>query len=94
MRFKAHVLISFHQSKKTNQMKIAVVGATGLVGGVMLKVLEERQFPADELLLVASERSVGRQLSYKGKTLTLIGLQDAVNAKPDIALFSAGGSTS
>ncbi len=75
-------------------MKIAVVGATGLVGGVMLKVLEERQFPADEILVVASERSVGKEISYKDQTLQVIGLQDAVNAKPDIALFSAGGGTS
>jgi aspartate-semialdehyde dehydrogenase len=69
-------------------MKIAVVGATGLVGGVMLKVLEERQFPADEVLVVASERSVGKTISYKGNPLVVIGLQDAVNARPDIALFS------
>ena len=75
-------------------MKIAVVGATGLVGGVMLNVLDERKFPADEILVVASERSVGKELSYKGQTLTVIGLQDAINAKPDIALFSAGGATS
>ncbi|WP_115460674.1 aspartate-semialdehyde dehydrogenase [Winogradskyella aurantiaca] len=75
-------------------MKIAVVGATGLVGGVMLKVLEERQFPADELLVVASERSVGKEVTYKDQSLKVIGLQDAVNAKPDIALFSAGGGTS
>ena len=53
-------------------MKIAVVGATGLVGGVMLKVLEERQFPADEILVVASERSVGKEISYKDQTLSLI----------------------
>jgi len=75
-------------------MKIAVVGATGLVGGVMLKVLEERQFPADDVLVVASERSVGKKLTYNSNVLTVIGLQDAVSAKPDIALFSAGGSTS
>jgi len=75
-------------------MKVAIVGATGLVGNVMLKVLEERNFPVDELLLVASERSVGKQLEFEGKQYTVIGLQDAVNAKPDIALFSAGGTTS
>jgi len=75
-------------------MKIAVVGATGLVGGVMLRVLEERQFPADEVLLVASERSVGKELTFKGRTHKVIGLNEAVNAKPDIALFSAGGATS
>ncbi len=75
-------------------MKVAVVGATGLVGGVMLKVLAERNFPLTELLLVASERSVGKKMTFRGKEHTVIGLQDAVNAKPDIALFSAGGSTS
>jgi aspartate-semialdehyde dehydrogenase len=75
-------------------MKIAVVGATGLVGGVMLQVLEERRFPADELLLVASERSVGKELTYNNQVLNVIGLQEAVAAKPDIALFSAGGNTS
>ncbi|WP_417443244.1 aspartate-semialdehyde dehydrogenase [Joostella sp.] len=75
-------------------MKIAVVGATGMVGEVMLKVLEERNFPITELLVVASERSVGKELSFKGKTYKVIGLQDAVAAKPDIAIFSAGGGTS
>jgi aspartate-semialdehyde dehydrogenase len=75
-------------------MKVAVVGATGMVGNVMLNVLEERNFPISELLLVASERSKGKQIEYKGKKYTVIGLQDAVDAKPDIALFSAGGSTS
>lgn len=75
-------------------MKIAVVGATGMVGNVMLQVLAERNFPITELLLVASERSVGKQLNYKGKKYTVIGLQEAVDAHPDIALFSAGGSTS
>lgn len=75
-------------------MKIAVVGATGMVGNVMLKVLEERNFPITELLVVASERSVGKTLVYKGEEHTVIGLQDAVDQKPDIALFSAGGSTS
>ena len=75
-------------------MKVAVVGATGLVGNVMLQVLEERNFPYTELLLVASERSAGKKIEYKGKSYTIIGLQDAVNARPDIALFSAGGSIS
>ncbi len=75
-------------------MKIAVVGATGMVGNVMLEVLEERNFPITELLLVASERSVGKTINYKGTDHTVIGLQDAVNEKPDIALFSAGGATS
>ncbi|WP_281541693.1 aspartate-semialdehyde dehydrogenase [Maribacter aestuarii] len=75
-------------------MKVAVVGATGMVGEVMLKVLAERNFPITELLLVASERSVGKTLSYKGKEHTIIGLADAVAAKPQIAIFSAGGDTS
>ncbi len=75
-------------------MKVAVVGATGMVGGVMLKVLEERNFPITELLLVASERSIGKKLSFKGVDYTLIGMEDAVAAKPDLAIFSAGGNTS
>ena len=75
-------------------MKVAVVGATGMVGEVMLKVLEERNFPVTELLLVASERSVGKKLTYKNKEYTVIGLADAVAAKPEIAIFSAGGDTS
>lgn len=75
-------------------MKIAVVGATGMVGEVMLKVLEERNFPITELLLVASERSVGKKLTFKNKEYTVIGLADAVAAKPQIAIFSAGGDTS
>lgn len=75
-------------------MKVAVVGATGMVGNVMLQVLAERNFPITELLLVASERSVGKQMEYKGKKYTIIGMQDAVDARPDIALFSAGGTTS
>jgi len=75
-------------------MKVAVVGATGMVGEVMLKVLAERNFPITDLLLVASERSVGKKLSYKNREYTIIGLADAVAAKPDIAIFSAGGDTS
>ena len=75
-------------------MKVAVVGATGMVGTVMLKVLEERNFPVSELLPVASARSVGKQLEFKGNSYTIIGLQDAVDLEPDIAIFSAGGSTS
>ncbi|HSQ45793.1 MAG TPA: aspartate-semialdehyde dehydrogenase, partial [Lutibacter sp.] len=75
-------------------MKVAVVGATGMVGNVMLQVLAERNFPITELLLVASERSVGKQIEYKGKKHSIIGMQDAVDARPDIALFSAGGTTS
>ncbi|PJB19462.1 MAG: aspartate-semialdehyde dehydrogenase [Flavobacteriaceae bacterium CG_4_9_14_3_um_filter_33_16] len=75
-------------------MKVAVVGATGMVGEVMLKVLAERNFPITELLLVASERSVGKKLVYKNKEYTVIGLAEAVAAKPDVAIFSAGGGTS
>lgn len=75
-------------------MKVAVVGATGLVGGQILKVLEERNFPVDELLLVASEKSVGTKKTFKGKEITVIGVNDAIAAKPAIAIFSAGGGTS
>lgn len=75
-------------------MRVAVVGATGMVGNVMLQVLKERNFKFSELYLVASERSVGKQIEFNGNTYSVIGLQDAVNLKPDIALFSAGGSTS
>ncbi len=75
-------------------MKIAVVGATGMVGNIMLKVLKERNFPISELLLVASEKSVGKKISFKGKDHFVIGLQEAVDQKPDIAVFSAGGETS
>lgn len=75
-------------------MVIAVVGATGLVGGEMLKVLEERNFPFSEILMVASERSVGKKISYKGKEYACISMQDAVARKPHLAIFSAGGTTS
>lgn len=75
-------------------MKVAVVGATGMVGNVMLKVLEERNFPVTELIPVASEKSVGKKLYFKGKPYEVTGLADAVKQKPDIALFSAGGQTS
>ncbi len=75
-------------------MRVAVVGATGMVGEVMLQVLAERQFPISELIPVASARSVGKQLEYGGKTYSVVGLDDAVKLKPDIALFSAGGDTS
>lgn len=75
-------------------MKLAVVGATGMVGAVMLKVLEARKFPVDELLLVASERSVGKTLQFKGQQIPVIGLQQALESKPDMALFSAGAATS
>ena len=75
-------------------MKVAVVGATGLVGEVMLKVLEERDFPISELIPVASKRSIGKLISYKGNDYKVIGMQDAIDMKPNVALFSAGGDTS
>ncbi|HQO89329.1 MAG TPA: aspartate-semialdehyde dehydrogenase [Chitinophagales bacterium] len=75
-------------------MKVAVVGSTGLVGGEMLKVLTERNFPVTELIPVASERSAGKQISFKGKEYTVVTPQKAIEMKPDVALFSAGGSTS
>lgn len=75
-------------------MKIAVVGATGMVGEVMLKVLAERNFPLTELIPVASEKSVGKQLRYQGKNYQVVNLQTALDRRPDIALFSAGGQTS
>lgn len=75
-------------------MKVAVVGATGLVGQMMLKVLGEREFPISDLLLVASERSIGKQVQYQDKKYTVIGMEEAIAAKPDVALFSAGGDTS
>ncbi len=75
-------------------MKVAVVGATGMVGHVMLQVLEERNFPITELIPVASERSVGKTVSYRGKDYTITSMEDAIAARPDIAIFSAGGGTS
>ncbi|MEJ7560227.1 MAG: aspartate-semialdehyde dehydrogenase [Pedobacter sp.] len=75
-------------------MKIAVVGATGLVGTVMLKVLEERNFPLTELIPVASEKSVGKEITFKGKKFAVVNMDTAIGMRPDIALFSAGGSTS
>ncbi|MBC7494270.1 MAG: aspartate-semialdehyde dehydrogenase [Flavobacterium sp.] len=75
-------------------MKIAVVGATGMVGEVMLQVLAERNFPVTELIPVASERSVGKEIEFKGKKYKVVGMQAAVDMKADIALFSAGGETS
>ncbi|AJA68593.1 aspartate-semialdehyde dehydrogenase [Myroides odoratimimus] len=75
-------------------MKIAVVGATGMVGEIMLKVLAERNFPVTELIPVASEKSVGKEVEFKGKKYTIKSMEEAVMMKPDIALFSAGGSIS
>ncbi len=75
-------------------MKVAVVGATGLVGTKMLQVLAERNFPVTELIPVASERSIGKEVEYKGTTYKVVSMTDAIAAKPAVALFSAGGSTS
>ncbi len=75
-------------------MKLAIVGATGLVGQEILEVLEERNFEFDELLPVASARSVGKQIEFKGKGYTVISMEEAVSKQPDIAIFSAGGATS
>lgn len=75
-------------------MKVAIVGATGMVGEIMLKVLAERNFQIDELLLVASENSIGKIINFKEKAYKVIGLQEALEAKPNIAIFSAGGETS
>ena len=75
-------------------MKVAVVGATGLVGTKMLEILAERNFPVTELIPVASERSVGNEISFKGKKYRVVGMKNAIAAKPALALFSAGGNTS
>lgn len=75
-------------------MKVAVVGATGLVGSKMLQVLVERNFPVTELVPVASERSIGKEVEFKGKKYTIVGWADAIAAKPAVAIFSAGGGTS
>ena len=75
-------------------MKIAVVGVTGMVGNVMLQVLEERKLPIDNLIPVASARSVGKQITFGGKEYTVVGMEDAIAMAPAIALFSAGGETS
>ena len=75
-------------------MKVAVVGVTGLVGSKMLEVLAERNFPVTEIIPVASERSVGKEVEFKGKKYRVVNMQDGIAAKPAIAIFSAGGSTS
>jgi aspartate-semialdehyde dehydrogenase len=79
---------------KGGSMKVAVVGATGLVGTKMLQVLAERNFPVTELIPVASEKSVGKEVEFKGKAFKVVSMSDAIAAKPDVAIFSAGGSTS
>ena len=75
-------------------MKVAVIGATGMVGEIMLKVLAERDFPVSEFFPVASEKSIGKKIQFKGRDYDVIGMQSAIDKKPDIALFSAGGETS
>jgi aspartate-semialdehyde dehydrogenase len=75
-------------------MKVAVVGATGLVGTQMIRVLEERNFPVTEFIPVASEKSVGKKVTFKGKEYAVVGMQDAIRMKPQLAIFSAGGGTS
>ncbi|MEO6490173.1 MAG: aspartate-semialdehyde dehydrogenase [Ferruginibacter sp.] len=75
-------------------MKVAVVGATGLVGTKMLQILAERNFPVSSMIAVASERSVGKEITFKGNKYKIIGMQEAIDLKPALALFSAGGSTS
>src|SRR5213595_1871541 len=75
-------------------MKVAVVGATGLVGTKVLQVLAERNFPVTELIPVASERSVGKEVEFRGKKYKVVGMEEGIAAKPAVAIFSAGGSTS
>jgi len=75
-------------------MRVAVVGATGMVGNVLLDVLAEKSFPITELIPVASERSIGKEIEYSGKNYKIVGLAQAVSLRPDIAIFSAGGDTS
>ena len=75
-------------------MKVAVVGATGMVGTVLIKLLEDRNFPISEFIPVASEKSVGKTLDFKGQQFEIVSRQAAIDARPDIAIFSAGGSTS
>ncbi|BDQ13009.1 aspartate-semialdehyde dehydrogenase [Sediminibacterium sp. TEGAF015] len=82
------------KGKENQPMKVAVVGATGLVGTKMLQVLAERNFPVTEIVPVASERSVGKEVSFKGKNYTVVSMADGIAAKPAVAIFSAGGGTS
>lgn len=79
---------------RTIIMKVAVVGATGLVGGEILKVLAERNFPVSEIIPVASERSIGKEISFKGEKFVVVGYDEAIKMKPNVAIFSAGGGTS
>ena len=75
-------------------MKVAVVGVTGLVGTRMVEVLEDRQFPVDEFLPVASEKSVGKKIPFRGREYSVLAIEEALEAKPDLALFSAGAGIS
>ena len=75
-------------------MKIAIVGCTGLVGSVILKVLRELKLPITKLIAVASSKSIGKEVIYNNSTLKIIGIQDAIEQKPNIAIFSAGGEIS
>lgn len=93
VNFKVNLIINLNYSKQIT-MKTAVVGATGMVGRTMIKVLEERNFPVSQLIPAASERSVGKELLFKGKAVKVVSVMDAVNAKPEFAIFSAGASTS
>ena len=96
---KTQISLTFGLGKHTNLlqfccMKTAVVGATGLVGSTMIRILEERGFPVSELIPVATERSIGKEIYYKGKPFKVISSEDAIRLKPAVALFSAGGQTS
>jgi aspartate-semialdehyde dehydrogenase len=86
--------LNIPEKSKIIKMKTAVVGATGMVGQTMIKVLEERNFPADEFIPAASEKSIGKEIIFRGKPVKVVSVQDAVNAKPEFAIFSAGASTS
>ena len=87
-------MLTYFCNTKIYVMKVAVVGATGLVGTKMLEVLAERNFPVTELIPVASERSVGKKISFKGNEYAVVSMQGAIDAKPNVAIFSAGGNTS
>lgn len=86
--------INLHSKELKMHIKLAIVGATGMVGREMLAVLKERNFPHTELQLVASERSIGKEVEFNGKTHRVMGMQESIDSKPTIALFSAGGSAS
>lgn len=90
----AKEIVTIPLASKFFIMKVAIVGATGMVGEVMLKVLTERKFPYSEILLVASERSKGKELEVGGQKVAVIGLEEAVSKRPELAIFSAGGDTS